>query len=147
MTERRLHSTVRIDGRALAALRLVVALLWLYEGLYLKVIAPSAHELQIVTEVVGGSGISPRAFMAVIGAGETLLALGVLSGLFFRPLAVFQIVLLLAMNGSGIAFGNGSITEPLSLLVHNLPFLACIALIGVYGPGAYSLTSSQRRGH
>lgn len=77
--------------------------------------------------------------MLGIGFAETLLALAVASGAFCRPLAWFQIFILLAMNGIGILFGGGTIADPVGLLIHNLPLIACMALLGLRGPGAFAL--------
>lgn len=134
-----------MNPRVLAAIRGIVALVWLYEGLYMKLLARDPHELSIVAAVGGPGGLSPAQFLGLIGAGETLLALGVLSGLFARPLAILQAVLLLSMNVVGIVMGGGNIADPAGLLVRNLPFLACMYLIGRYGPGAYSLPDLLRR--
>jgi uncharacterized membrane protein YphA (DoxX/SURF4 family) len=84
--------------------------------------------------------------LALIGCGETLLALGVLSGLFSRPLAWLQAALVVLMNTGGIVFAGGTaIEDPLGLVIHNLPFLACVALVGTYGPGPHTLTLSSSK--
>lgn len=135
---------VRLHPAFLLLTRLIVALIWFYEGAWQKVIARDAHELSIVQSFA----TTPEAahqLMLLIGAGETLLGLGVLSGLFPRFIACFQIILLLTMNGIGILFGGGKIANPVGLLIHNLPFLACIACLGLYGPGPFSLTLPIRR--
>ena len=130
------RATVSPHPLFLFCTRCVVASVWLYEGLWLKLIARAPHEMAVVRGVVGDASLAPSTLLLVIGAGETLLALGVLSGWFNRPLAWFQIGLLLAMNAGGILFGGNAIREPLGLLVHNAPFLLCIALLGLHGPGA-----------
>lgn len=121
--------------------RVAIAATWLYQGLWLKVIAADPHHLAIV-ESIGGP-MTPLAFLRLIGAGETLLALGVLSGVWHRFLAVFQIALLVAMNALGILFGGGAIERPLRLVVQNLPFILCVALLGLHGPGALALRRSD----
>ena len=118
--------------------RLTIALTWIYQGLWLKVIVRDPHHLEIVRSV---GFPDATAAMLAIGACETLLAAGVLSGLFHRAISTFQIVILLAMNLTGILFGGGNISHPFGLLIGNLPLLICIALIGLYGPGALSLRS------
>jgi uncharacterized membrane protein YphA (DoxX/SURF4 family) len=130
----------------LLAVRVIIALVWLYEGLWLKVILQDAHELSIVQQFAGEPE-SGRLFMLGIGLGETLLALGVLSGLFYGAIAWFQIALLIAMNGLGIIFGGGQIKNPAGLIIHNLPLVACILLIGWYGPGACALKLPTRNHH
>lgn len=128
-------STRPVSPCFITCLRLTVALVWLYQGLWLKMIAKDAHHLAIVSSV-GFS--SPETAMLLIGLGETLLGLGVLSGLFHRFVAVFQILLLLAMNLSGIFFGGGNVAAPFGLLLGNLPLVMCAAAIGLYGPGCFA---------
>ena len=60
------------------ALRLIVALVWLHEGLWQKLIVRAPHEVAVV-EAVGQVGpIAPLQLLTLIGACETLLALVVL---------------------------------------------------------------------
>jgi uncharacterized membrane protein YphA (DoxX/SURF4 family) len=126
------------------AVRACVALVWLYEGLWLKLIRRAPHELAVVEGVGGFGPLTPLQFLQAVGAGETLLAVGVLSGLWWRGLAWFQIALLAAMNAVGILMGGGAIAEPAGLVVRNLPFVACIALVGLCGPGAFALAWGGR---
>jgi uncharacterized membrane protein YphA (DoxX/SURF4 family) len=111
----------------------------------MKLVARDPHELAIVAAVGGPGGLSAEGFLKLIGAGETLLGFGVLSGLGARPLAVFQILLLLAMNLIGSAWGGGNVASPVGLLIKNLPFLMCIYLVGQFGPGDYTLASLLTR--
>lgn len=103
-------------------LRLVVALTWLYQGLWLKLVVVDPHHL----EVVRGAGL-PGWFLTVIGAGETLLGIGVLSGLFNRFVSWFQLALLLAMNSIGIL--TGGVDDPVGLILGNLPLVGCILVL------------------
>jgi len=123
-----------VNPRFVLAVRIVVAATWLYQGLWLKVIALDPHHLAIV-ESVGGP-VPSLLLLRGIGVGETLLALSVLSGVWHRFIAAFQIVLLAAMNTLGILFGGGNIERPLGLVIQNLPFVCCVMLVGIYGPGA-----------
>lgn len=132
--------SVALHPNFLFAVRLVISLTWLYEGLWQKVIIQDAHELSIVSQFAAAPETA-HGFMMLIGIGETLLAIGVLSGVLHRALAWLQIVLLVSMNGLGIIFGGGAIQHPVALIIHNLPLVACIVLVGWYGPGAYALKS------
>jgi uncharacterized membrane protein YphA (DoxX/SURF4 family) len=130
-----------VPPHILTVIRCIVALVWLYEGLWMKLAVRDPHELAIVAAVGGPGGLTPSNFLTLIGVGETLLALGVLSGLLARPLAALQIFLLIAMNGIGIVWGGGNIAHPVGLLIKNLPFLTCIYLVGRFGPGSHGLTA------
>jgi uncharacterized membrane protein YphA (DoxX/SURF4 family) len=117
----------------LAGIRVAVAAVWIYEGLWLKVLRPAPHELALV-ESLPFRALSPSQILLGIGVGETLLGLGVLSGWHARLLAWFQGVLLVLMNGIGIALGGGAVADPVGLVIHNLPLLLCIIALGVHGP-------------
>lgn len=117
-----------MNARALALIRCIVAGVWIYEGLYSKILFRLPHEMAVVAPVAPALRLSPAAFLFVIGLGESLLGAAVLSGFCRRPLAWFQAVLLLGMNIGGILWGEGAIAHPLGLIVHNLPFGVCIFL-------------------
>ena len=42
------------------------------------------------------------------------------------------------MNGIGILFAGKAISDPIGLVIRNLPFLLCIVVLGVYGPGSFA---------
>lgn len=120
-------------------MRTALALVWLYNGLWLKVIELDAHHLKIVTAVCAGSSMSAEFLLRLIGSCETLLALGILSGLFFRFVNYFQIFIVLAMNVVGGISSGGEIPHPYGLLISNLPLVMCAAVLVHYGPGAFAL--------
>jgi uncharacterized membrane protein YphA (DoxX/SURF4 family) len=130
-----IHPASAIPPALLTAIRLSVAAIWLYEGLWLKIVHPVPHEVAVVESVAFGS-LTPERLLALIGGGETLMGLGVLSGLYPRFLAWFQGSVLVLMNGIGIAFSHGAIADPLGLVLKNLPLLLCIIVLGLYSPGA-----------
>lgn len=115
------------------SLRIMIALIWLYNGLWLKVILLDPEHLAVVAGLEQ-SVLSPENLLRLIGSCEILLALGIVSGLLNRFVSIFQFTILLVMNIIGIVF-SGAITAPLGLLVQNLPLFFCIALVGFYGPG------------
>jgi uncharacterized membrane protein YphA (DoxX/SURF4 family) len=131
--------SVAMKPNLLLAIRIVLALVWLYNGLWLKVILVDAHHLQIVRSVLGNY-IDPVVGVRLIGSCETLLGIGILSGLFSRFVSIFQIIVILAMNVCGSLFGGGAIAHPVGLLISNLPTLMCAAIIAAEGPGAYAIT-------
>ena len=121
-----------MSPRLLLGVRLVLALTWLYQGLWVKLIVVDPHHLAIVEGVFPGN---PRAFLSLIGAGETLLGLGIASGLVYRFVTAFQAILLISMNAVGIL--SGGVPQPLGLIVGNLPLLMCMLLIWRCGPGGW----------
>lgn len=121
-----------VSAKLLVVIRCAVSLTWIYEGLWSKIVLRAPHELKVVESVAASGPMSPVALMTLIGCGETLLGLAVLGGFRPRFLAWVQMGLLLAMNGTGVVFGKGSIDDPLGLLVKNLPFALCIVMLGLY---------------
>ncbi len=72
------------------AIRCVLALIWLYNGLWLKIIAVDPHHLDIVQAVLNISVNQAADFLNVIGLLETLLGIGILSGLYHRFVNYFS---------------------------------------------------------
>ena len=122
----------------LLSVRLSMALVWLYNGLWLKIVAHDAHHRAIVAAVFGADWRANLALL-LIGCAETLLGLGIASGIAWRLVNIVQIGVLLAMNLVGIFFGGGEIAHPLGLLIQNLPLFCCATLILVQGPGPFVL--------
>lgn len=121
------------------AIRCVLALIWLYNGLWLKILAVDPHHLEIVQAVFQISMNQAADFLNVIGLLETLLGIGILSGLFHRFVNYFQVFILIVMNSVGIVGGEGSISNPAGLLIMNLPTILCAIIVARHGPGAWAL--------
>ncbi|RYG64212.1 hypothetical protein EON80_19665 [bacterium] len=98
---------------------------WLYEGLWMKILRPDPHELDIVRHF-SFLGLGGADLMKGIGALECLLALGFFSGLIPRSVGIVGSVALLAMNLTGIFAGGGTIAAPLGLLIKNTPLWFCM---------------------
>ena len=116
----------------------------MHEGLWQKIIAPDAHELEIVGHF-SFLGMSGATLMLLIGALETLLALGFWSGILPRLCAWTGIVALLAMNLVGILGANGAIADPIGLLIHNAPLWCCMGAMAVWGAGQWTLPELFRK--
>lgn len=121
--------------KSLILLRLAVAATWFYQGLYLKLLLRDSHHLKAVAACVGSSHAA--AALTLAGVGETLLGLLVLIGLWTRPLAALQIVLVLAANA--LALSHGAAGDPAALVIANLPFLACLGMLAIHGPGRWNV--------
>ena len=128
-----------MNPKLIFAIRLALAAVWFYNGLWLKVIALDAHHLEIVRSVSNNSGIDPAFILRLIGSAETLLGLGIVSGLFYRFVSGFQIVIILLMNLIGSIGGGGAIAHPFGLIISNLPTIMCALVVATNGPGAFAL--------
>jgi len=121
--------------KSLILLRLAVAATWFYRGLYLKLLLRDPGHLNAVAASFG-SGHAATA-LTLAGVGETLLGLLVLIGLWTKPLAVFQIVVVLAVGA--LALSHGAAHDPAALVIANLPFLACLGMLAIHGPGRWNV--------
>ncbi len=128
-----------MNPKLIFAIRLALAAVWFYNGLWLKVIALDAHHLDIVRSVSTGSGLEPSFILRLIGGAETLLGIGIVSGLFYRFVSYFQIFIILLMNLIGSVGGGGAIAHPFGLIVSNLPTIMCALVVATNGPGAFAL--------
>ena len=99
---------------------------WLYQGVWCKVLGRCPDELRIVQDVPGMPRRLARPALATLGAVEVGLAAWVVSGR--RPVAAAwaETGLVAAMNGAGLAFGRRHIAAPKALLAENVVFLALV---------------------
>lgn len=106
-----------------------IALVWLYHGLWCKVLGRCPEQAAIVAAVPGLDGPLASLMVVGLGLGETALAGWVLSGRAPRAAAVVQTILLVAMNGGGLVWGRAHIADPGAMIVQNLAFLALVWLV------------------
>lgn len=125
-----------MTGRDLLFIRLILAFVWFYNGLYLKLILVDPEHLKVVQEVGGLGPLSPEQFLFLIGLGETALGLFILCGWRYRIACYIQIALVVSMNVIGIA--SGGVDKPLALIAANLPLLACMGVALRCGPGTWN---------
>jgi hypothetical protein len=103
--------------------RVAVAGVWLYEGLWCKLLGREPHQLQVVEAV---PRLGPRAgalFLKALGIGEVLLAVWALSGIAPLSCAIVQTLLLVALNVNGIYWARHLLHDPGGMLVKNFAFL------------------------
>jgi uncharacterized membrane protein YphA (DoxX/SURF4 family) len=131
-----------IDNKLIFTIRVILASIWLYNGLWLKVISLDEHHLSILRSV--GNGMDAVFLCRAIGSCETLLACGILSGLFYRFVSYFQIGIILLMNLIGSLFGGGAIAHPFGLIISNLPTIMCALIVAWYGPGDYAIDFKKK---
>lgn len=102
-------------------IRVAVAAVWLYEGLWCKLLGREPRQL----EVVGAVGAVPlgRRFLWSLGLVEVGIAVWVLSG--FQPAycALAQTALLVGLNSGGLLWARHIIHDPAGMVVKNFCFL------------------------
>jgi uncharacterized membrane protein YphA (DoxX/SURF4 family) len=101
----------------------LVAAVWLVHGLSNKLLGGSARHLAIVQSVPGLDGIAGERMLALVGVGEVVIALWILSG--WRPwlCAAAQTLVLLSMNVVELTFARSLLLWPAGLIPLNLAFL------------------------
>jgi hypothetical protein len=107
----------------LTVLQWAVAAVWLYEGLWCKVLGRSPHEFAVIAAApMMGPRVGPL-FLRSLGVVECLLALWVISG--WRPYgaALAQTSLLAALNTGGILWSRHLIPDPAGMVIKNFAFL------------------------
>jgi uncharacterized membrane protein len=104
-------------------LQSAVAAVWLYEGLWCKVLGRSRHEFEVVEQVPFLAPATAHALLRVLGVVETALGAWILAG--WQPIAaaIAQTALLVALNTAGIYFSRHRIPDPAGMLVKNAAFL------------------------
>jgi uncharacterized membrane protein YphA (DoxX/SURF4 family) len=109
--------------------RAAVAAVWLYEGLWCKLLRADPNQESIVASVPGLPAACATAALRGIGATETALGIWVLSGARPRLAASVQSGLLVGFNAGGLAFANDRIAEPRRMLTRNAALLALVWLL------------------
>lgn len=103
-----------------------VAAVWVYEGLWCKVLGRSRHEFEVVEAApLFGPGLSAL-FLRALGLFECLLAVWVLTG--WHPLwaGAVQTMLLISLNTAGMTWSRHLIPDPPGMLLKNFAFLVLV---------------------
>jgi uncharacterized membrane protein YphA (DoxX/SURF4 family) len=103
--------------------RVAVAAVWLYEGLWCKLCGGDPRQIEVVEAVPRFGPRIGRAFLLALGVVEVGIALWVLSGTAPVACALVQTVLLVALNANGVLWARDIIHDPGGMLVKNFAFL------------------------
>ena len=111
--------------------RSVVAGVWIYQGLWCKLLGRTARHEALVGSAPFLTPRAARLTMFTLAVTECLLAIWVLVG--WRPLAALttQCVLLAAMNAGGLMWARELIPDPAGMVLQNVAFLT-LAGVGAY---------------
>jgi uncharacterized membrane protein YphA (DoxX/SURF4 family) len=110
-------------------IRVAIASVWLYQGLWCKVLGRMPHHGQVIAAVPLLDGEAGRVALVLLGLAECGLAAWVISGRRARMAAIAQTTLLLIMNAGGLIWARGVIPDPVGMLLQNfvLVLLAWVA--------------------
>ena len=103
-------------------IRVAVSAVWLYEGLWCKLLGREPRQQQVIGAVPFlGAGAGPS--LKALGFLETALAGWALSGLAPIACATIQTLLLIALNTGGILWARRLIHDPAGMVIKNSAFL------------------------
>jgi len=108
--------------------RVPVALLWLYQGLWCKIAGFAPNQAAMVSSLKFFRPASSHYVLIGIGFVECVLAVWVLSGR--RPVnaATTQVGLLVGMNGCGLLWGRNFIPDLMGMVIQNLVFVTLVVI-------------------
>lgn len=106
--------------------RISIALVWLYQGLWCKVLGGSAHHLAVVAAVPFIGPAASRVVVMILGLIECALAVWAISGRQLREAAIAQTALLAAMNAGGLIWSWRLLPDPVGMLLENFAFVLLI---------------------
>lgn len=107
-------------------IRLSIAAVWLYEGLWCKVLGHSVAHAAVVSSVPFIGARMSRITLMALGLIECGIAAWVVAGKRMRQAAIVQTALLLAMNAGGLIWAWHLIPDPPGMILQNLAFLILI---------------------
>jgi hypothetical protein len=106
--------------------RASVAAVWLYEGLWCKLLGHEKRQFEVVAAVPRYGRRFGVLFLKVLGAGEVAIAAWVLSGAHPIACATAQTLLLVALNANGLVWARGLIQDPAGMVIKNFSFLVLV---------------------
>jgi len=107
-------------------IRAAVAAVWLYEGLWCKLLGREKRQFEIVAAVPRYGPRYGALFLRLLGAVEVGMALWALSGALPIPCAAAQTLLLVALNANGLLWARQIIHDPGGMVVKNFSFLVLV---------------------
>ena len=115
-------------------IRGAVAAVWLYEGLWCKLLRGQPHEFEVVAAVPYFGPRIGALFLKVLGVVEVALAVWILSAVAPVACAAVQTVLLVSLNACGLLWARHIIPDPAGMVVKNFAFLV-LAWVAASLPG------------
>jgi hypothetical protein len=114
----------------LALIRASIAAVWLYEGLWCKLLGGARSQVAVVTAV---PRVGPRfgpPFLKALGFVEVAIGVWVLTGIAPGLCAITQTALLVALNVNGLLWARRIIHDPAGMVVKNIAFLVLTWVCG-----------------
>jgi hypothetical protein len=112
-----------VDGKVV---RVSIALVWLYQGLWCKVLGCVPRHLAVISAVPLIGPAAGRVTLLLLGLIETGLGVWVLSDRRLRDAAIAQTILLFVMNTGGAIWAWRLIPDPVGMILQNFAFVLLI---------------------
>ena len=129
-----MHS-IAIVFPPLVVIRASVAAVWLYEGLWCKILGRMQSQVEVVTAVPGLGQRFGRPFLKGLGIVEVALAVWVMAGIAPGVCAILQTALLMVLNANGLLWARHIIHDPAGMVVKNIAFLVLVWVCGAISGG------------
>jgi hypothetical protein len=120
---------------SLFIVRASIAAVWLYEGVWCKVLGRMPSQVEVVEAV---PQFGPRfgvAFLKTLGVVEAAIAVWVLAGVAPGLCTVVQTALLVILNVNGLVWARHIIHDPAGMIVKNAAFLVLVWVCGALSGG------------
>ena len=104
-------------------IHVAVASVWLYEGLWCKLLGGDPNQRTVVEAVPRLGPKIGALFLKALGVVEVAIGVWALSGTAPVLCAAAQTALLVALNANGIAWARHLIHDPAGMVVKNFAFL------------------------
>lgn len=124
---------VSIAFPSLAVIKGAVAAVWLYEGLWCKLLGGEKRQVEVVTAVPKLGPAVGRAFLMALGVVEVAIAAWVWWGVYPGWCAVTQTALLVGLNANGLMWARHIIHDPGGMVVKNAALLVLAWVAGAMG--------------
>jgi hypothetical protein len=116
-------------------IRASVAAVWLYEGLWCKLLGRVQLQVQVVTAVPRLGSRYGLPFLKGLGIVEVGLAVWVMAGIAPGLCAIVETALLILLNANGLVWARRIIHEPVGMVVKNIAFLVLVWVCGAISGG------------
>jgi uncharacterized membrane protein YphA (DoxX/SURF4 family) len=107
----------------LILIRSAIAAVWLYEGLWCKLLGREPHQEAVVAAHPLFGARTAGLVLKAIGVVEVAIAVWVMTGWAPRLAALAQTALLVGMNANGLIFARRLIPDPGGMVVKNFALI------------------------
>lgn len=119
----------------LIVIRTSVALVWLYEGLWCKILGRVPSQVEVAKAVPRLGPWLGAPLLKAIGIFEIALAVWVMTGFTPGTCAIVESAFLIVLNANGLMWARKIIHEPAGMVVKNISFLILVWVCGAIPGG------------